>query len=593
VLLDEGCENCCFDIWFTLLKFQPLIAGTPDVYKKVIRMIMKRNALIIACIFLQMLNVGLCMAQDQRKIDSLLNVLTTAKEDTNKVITLIKLSEEAYNYSPDTTRLYAQLALSLSEKLNFTDGRIQSLNALGNAAHYSSDFPLALSYINQSLKIAERTSSKKGMMMANISLGNLYDDMGDINHAKEGYLKAMKLAEEINEKRYLNLATVGLTNAYGSSGDYEKSMLYALKGLKMSEELNDKEYIAVYQYDIGTTYQMQQKYDESLKHLFIALKIQEDIGAKNQVIRNYYRIAESYKNLKRYDEAVKYYNLTMNLSAEMKQKKWIAAANDGIGQILMLQEKYKEATTYFQKEISIAEEINDQEGMSIGYGNIGWAYQKTNNFDAALRYMHQSLAIAKEMGLTVSVIDCYSQIADCYYDKKDYKNAYDYLALYQASNDSLRNKEVINKTAELEARYSNEKREKEIALLTKDKQIQKAEINRQKFIKNSFIGGLALFLILSLFVYNYYRTRQLLKLQTLRNHIASDLHDDVGSTLSSIAIFSELARQQSKEVMPMLDSINESSRKMLESMTDIVWTINPENDNFEKIILRMRSFAYE
>ena len=82
-------------------------------------------------------------------------------------------------------------------------------------------------------------------------------------------------------------------------------------------------------------------------------------------------------------------------------------------------------------------------------------------------------------------------------------------------------------------------------------------------------------------------------MQTLRNKIASDLHDDVGSTLSSISIFSEMAKQQSKEVIPMLDTIGESSRRMLDAMADIVWTINPENDHFEKIILRMRSFAYE
>jgi signal transduction histidine kinase len=82
-------------------------------------------------------------------------------------------------------------------------------------------------------------------------------------------------------------------------------------------------------------------------------------------------------------------------------------------------------------------------------------------------------------------------------------------------------------------------------------------------------------------------------LQTLRNKIASDLHDDVGSTLSSIAIFSEVAQQQTKEVIPMLNTIGDSARKMLDAMADIVWTINPENDNFEKIILRMRSFAYE
>jgi signal transduction histidine kinase len=145
----------------------------------------------------------------------------------------------------------------------------------------------------------------------------------------------------------------------------------------------------------------------------------------------------------------------------------------------------------------------------------------------------------------------------------------------------------------MQEKYESEKKEKEISILTKDKQIQYVEIKRQNFIKNSFIIGLTVLLLISILFYSYYRTKQLLKLQTLRNDIASDLHDDVGSTLSSIAIFSELARQQSKEVIPMLESIGDSSQKMLESMADIVWTINPKNDNFEKVILRMRSFAYE
>jgi signal transduction histidine kinase len=54
-----------------------------------------------------------------------------------------------------------------------------------------------------------------------------------------------------------------------------------------------------------------------------------------------------------------------------------------------------------------------------------------------------------------------------------------------------------------------------------------------------------------------------------------------------------MAQEQSSEVKPLLQTIGDSSRKMLDAMADIVWTINPENDQFEKIILRMRSFAYE
>jgi len=96
-------------------------------------------------------------------------------------------------------------------------------------------------------------------------------------------------------------------------------------------------------------------------------------------------------------------------------------------------------------------------------------------------------------------------------------------------------------------------------------------------------------------VYALYRFRlnQLLRLHKVRNKISSDLHDDLGSTLSSISVYTEIVRKQSKENLPMLDKIGESSRKMIESMSDIVWAINPDNDSFENLIERMRSFTHE
>jgi signal transduction histidine kinase len=136
-------------------------------------------------------------------------------------------------------------------------------------------------------------------------------------------------------------------------------------------------------------------------------------------------------------------------------------------------------------------------------------------------------------------------------------------------------------------------RQDQLNLVNKENEIKTLALKREKLTKNYMFTGIGLLTLLSLVVYNNFKTRQQLKLQTLRNKIASDLHDDVGSTLSSIHIFSEMARNQSKEVLPMLDTISESSKKMMDAMADIVWTINPENDNFEKIMDRMRSFAYE
>ena len=97
-------------------------------------------------------------------------------------------------------------------------------------------------------------------------------------------------------------------------------------------------------------------------------------------------------------------------------------------------------------------------------------------------------------------------------------------------------------------------------------------------------------------VYNN-RMQKLKDMRRIRNKIASDLHDDLGATLSSISIMSELANQQVKDrvplAVPLLEKIGSSSRNMIESVNDMVWAINPKNDSFENIIKRMRMFALE
>lgn len=106
------------------------------------------------------------------------------------------------------------------------------------------------------------------------------------------------------------------------------------------------------------------------------------------------------------------------------------------------------------------------------------------------------------------------------------------------------------------------------------------------------------FLLVVSVVYALYRYRinELLKREAMRNKIAQDLHDNVGSTLSSIAVYSEVAQyQQSKNdpeaLQSVLQKIGTTSNEMISEMNDIVWAINPRNDSMEKILERMESFA--
>jgi len=82
---------------------------------------------------------------------------------------------------------------------------------------------------------------------------------------------------------------------------------------------------------------------------------------------------------------------------------------------------------------------------------------------------------------------------------------------------------------------------------------------------------------------------ELLKMEQTRLRIARDLHDEMGSTLSSISIMAESAKRSLKEDVDQtrLDFIGEKTREVMESMSDIVWSVNPENDRFEQVVARM------
>ncbi len=96
-----------------------------------------------------------------------------------------------------------------------------------------------------------------------------------------------------------------------------------------------------------------------------------------------------------------------------------------------------------------------------------------------------------------------------------------------------------------------------------------------------------------LIIYFAYSTQlqRILMAQKIRNNIASDLHDDIGSTLSGIMLMSELAKKQPGEAGNYFDQIKENSRTIIENMNDIVWAVNPKNDSMSEILSRMQSFA--
>jgi len=99
-----------------------------------------------------------------------------------------------------------------------------------------------------------------------------------------------------------------------------------------------------------------------------------------------------------------------------------------------------------------------------------------------------------------------------------------------------------------------------------------------------------------LYAFYRYRINQLVKVQRIRNRIASDLHDDIGSSLTNISILSELSKknlQQQNDAEPFLNRITEEVQHAAQDLDDIVWSINTNEDSLDQMVARMRRYAAE
>jgi signal transduction histidine kinase/ligand-binding sensor domain-containing protein len=106
---------------------------------------------------------------------------------------------------------------------------------------------------------------------------------------------------------------------------------------------------------------------------------------------------------------------------------------------------------------------------------------------------------------------------------------------------------------------------------------------------------IALLLIAAVVAFVRYRERRLREVIQVRDRIALDLHDEVGSTLSSIVLFSTAVTRTTHglpdKANSLLQRIKDNSTKAMESMNDIVWSVDPEHDELSDVVARMRAFA--
>lgn len=498
------------------------------------------------------------------------------------------------------------------------------------------DTEKGLKYAWRAKALAKAIDNNKALASSYALLVNVYR-----NTAKQDstnyYLEHLEnvattaIAEDYNHINQIYYSTKGLY--LNRSGNPKEALPYLLKGYEFTKKTGSEVETYGQAINIANCYYQFADYKKSLEYNFIALKGFEKLGNKGGESFCYNNISNCYYQMNRFTESLSYINKSLKIKKELGDKRGLANAEQNLGNNYMALEDLVLAEKHFKNAIAINKELDNSAALVTNYYNIGRMYSEKNP-QTAISYFNKGKALAlkiddtdmiskidleilasktindkqlqneekaivnvqafKEAGKKRDEAEGYKNLADYYAQNKQYEKALEYTNKYHALRDTLKSNEVLAQLKTIEEQYNKEKNEKQIIVLQKDKVINEQKLNRQRFLMIIF-GLIIFFTSVGIYMFiNRNKLKQRMQELELRNRIAADLHDEVGSSLSSIYMLSQMAgKKQFDEKGDIMEIIRTNSKETMERMGDIVWMIKPQENEGEGLKYRMERFVQE
>jgi tetratricopeptide (TPR) repeat protein len=426
-------------------------------------------------------------------IDSLKIELQNHKvKDTTRVNLLNALAFSHFSRDMPKTLEYLDEADALTEVIHFKKGKARSIYIRGITEAVQANFEQALRYYNEALKLYENIDFKKGVASCYNAMGITYKNKGELRKSISYFKNAIKIEEEIGSNN-LSASLLNLGTSYSGLGDYSGAILYLNKALSIAKTNKNEQRVAYSLNNLGSVYLDQGNYPLALKHFKESLYINEKLGDSLGIANHLVNIGRVYKTQKHYDKAMMYYEKALDIEKRIDRKRGISSILNDIGVIHEENEDYERALDHYVDALHISKEIGAKSDITNLLSNIGGIYLALKDYKTANQYFAEAKRMSIEIESKKLLFDAYIGLAKTYANQKEYnsalsnalkakeiseksdflndqKNASEILSkIYKATgnykdafeshqqfkilNDSLFNKENIEKITQLEYEY--------------------------------------------------------------------------------------------------------------------------------------------
>lgn len=388
--------------------------------------------------------------------------------------------------------------------------------------------------------------------------------------------QAYHIAEDIQFTygKAQSLAIIGNLNL--DQGYHVKALEIQLKVLELHEKSKDTSQIAACYNNMAMIYQEQEDYPNAVHYYFRAKNILET-NENEDLVKAFINIGYNYERMNRLDSALLYLNKAYELGIRIKDNKDIAVVHINLGNVHYRLHNNDLALSHYRSSIPLAHQPKDDK-QTLAHANYGIAklFKERNKIDSSMLFAKQSLAFSNG-SYRKGVAMASALLSELYEVQHKTDSALMYYKKAVKTRDSMFNPDIVRKVQILntkeQLRLQQEKREA----------FQRYRSNLKMC---ALIGGFIILLLVAAFLF---RVRQLKRENLIRTKLSKDVHDDLGSTLNSIKVYTNLALIKNEK--QHLQKIKESAQEAISGVRDIMWVLDDRKDNVADLLTRIRQFA--
>lgn len=396
---------------------------------------MSTRKLILSTLFLFSSIFTFANSNFDSKLDSLLFTINQKGIDTSANEYFLLLQELAYEYGGQENYLgiirIAQKAYHNKHSWEFPKIIFRIKLSEGSAHYHLSQFQKAIAvYSNALTEKADFITGKDSTL--------IYRHLGDIHF-------------------YL--------------GNFQAAYQYHLRALKINEASGNTKEIANFYYAEGLIFSKQHKYKAALKSYIKSLHLTRQ-GADTSMVADLYSvIGDIYFEIDSVDLAIQYQQAAFKKDSLIDYQYGMGYGYFAMGKSYAALKEFDRSLAFFNKAYKIRKKIGDPGEIAENLAEMGKLNNAINQYDTGQSQLNEALKIAQQVGAKPLIQKIYNYLAQSAVASNQYEAAFEYQRQYFLLKDSILNEKSLKNVDELKSRYQLEKKEQQITLLQKDKEL--------------------------------------------------------------------------------------------------------------------------